>query len=70
MDEHLDCKPFIAEDGNLVVPAGCAEEYRWWDGGMKLTAILVGLKVSKSVWQRYTSEPYPEELQKENYPLL
>ncbi|MBU1001699.1 MAG: hypothetical protein KKE73_04175 [Proteobacteria bacterium] len=70
MDELPDCKPYVAEDGNLVIPKQCADEYRWWDGGKKLTQILVELKVSKSVWQRYTGAPYPEELQKENYPLL
>ena len=68
--EGESCRPYIAEDGRLVVPAGCAEEYRWWGGGKKISEILVELKVSRTVWERYSPEPYPEELRKENYPLL
>ena len=64
------CRPYVTEDGRLVVPAGCADEYRWWGGGKKLGEILVELKVSRTVWERYSPEPYPEELRKENYPLL
>jgi hypothetical protein len=64
------CRPYVTEDGRLIVPAGCPDEYRWWGGGKKLAEILVELKVSRTVWERYSPEPYPEELRKENYPLL
>ncbi|BBD06965.1 uncharacterized protein DFE_0239 [Desulfovibrio ferrophilus] len=70
MDDHADCKPYVDETGNLVFPKQCDEQYCWWGGGKKLVEILVELKVSKTVWQRYSPEPYPEELHKENYPLL
>lgn len=69
-NEAVDCKPYIDEEGNVVFPRACPEEYQWWAGGKKLQEILVELKVSKTTWQRYSPEPYPEELQKENYPLL
>jgi len=70
MEEQIDCKPFVDDEGNLVFPRGCNEDYQWWAGGKKLKDILMELKVSRTTWQRYTPEPYPEELQKENYPLL
>ncbi len=71
MEDVPVSRPYLSEDGELVVPADCAEEYRWWTkDGRKLTEILTELKVSKTVWQRYTPKPYPEELQRENYPLL
>lgn len=64
-------RPYIDDDGRLVVPAACAEEYRWWaKGGRSIGDILTELKVSRTVWERYSPESYPEELQKENYPLL
>ncbi|WP_461209143.1 hypothetical protein [Desulfocurvus sp. DL9XJH121] len=65
-----ESRPFIDDHGDLVVPADCPEEYRWWAGGRSLEAILTELGASKTLWERYSPEPYPEELRKENYPLL
>lgn len=71
MDDVPLSRPRIDETGALVVPADCDPRYRWWTkDGMKLARILVELHASRSVWERYMAEPYPEELQRENYPLL
>ena len=64
-------RPFLTEDGVLIIPADCADEYRWWvEGGRSVAEILKELNACRSVWSRYSSDPYPDELQKEVYPLL
>ena len=71
MEDVPVSRPYLSETGELVVPADCEDEYRWWTkGGRKLTAILTELKVSRTVWNKYITDAYPEQLQKENYPLL
>jgi len=71
MDDVPGARPYIDEAGILVVPADCEPRHRWWTReGMKLSALLTELHVSRSVWERYLPDPYPEELQRENYPLL
>jgi hypothetical protein len=63
--------PYVTEEGVLVIPEGCELKYRWWvKGGQPLAETLKELKVSQTVWKRYVDEPYPEDLKKENYPLL
>lgn len=63
-------RPYLDENGDLVVPSDCPPEYRWWAGGRSMGEILVELGVTRTVWERYSAEEYPEELRKENYPLL
>lgn len=64
-------RPFLTPEGTLAVPAGCGDEYRWWvKGGKHVTDILREFKAPRSVWARYTSDPYPEDLAREVYPLL
>lgn len=64
-------RPYLTPEGTLVVPAGCGEEYRWWvKGGRRVTDILRELKAPRSVWARYSADPYPEDLAREVYPLL
>lgn len=71
MDDVPASRPYINDADELVVPADCDPQYRWWTGeGLKLSKILIELKVSRTVWEKYSPEEYPEELQKENYPLL
>jgi len=64
-------RPFLTPEGTLVVPAGCGPEYRWWaKGGRSVADIMRELKAPRSVWTRYTADPYPEDLAREVYPLL
>lgn len=71
MTEPAEARPYVNEDGVLVVPEGCDSKYHWWTkGGQSVMETLKELKVSKTVWAKYSEEPYPEDLQKENYPLL
>jgi hypothetical protein len=66
-----EAKPYVSENGVLVMPEDCDPKYRWWTkDGQSVMETMKELKVSKTVWARYTEDPYPEELQKENYPLL
>lgn len=70
-EEQAETKPFVTDEGVLVIPEDCEDKYKWWaEGGQGLAETLKELKVSKSVWMRYVDDPYPEELKKENYPLL
>jgi hypothetical protein len=63
--------PYLTPEGTLVVPAGCGPEWRWWTKeGKRITVILRELKAPRSVWARYVSDPYPEDLAREVYPLL
>jgi hypothetical protein len=71
MTEPVEAKPYVNEDGVLIVPEGCDPKYHWWaKGGQSVMETMKELKVSKTVWSKYSEEPYPEDLQKENYPLL
>lgn len=64
-------RPYLTPEGTLVVPAGCGPEYQWWiKGGKHVTDILRELKAPRSVWARYSADPYPEDLAREVYPLL
>lgn len=66
-----DQRPYFTEEGVLIIPSDCELKYRWWaKGGQSLKETLLELKAPQSVWKRYLDEPYPEELKKENYPLL
>lgn len=69
-DKQQACAPYINDADELIVPAACDEKYRWWDGGMPVADILKELKVSRTVWDKYSPDPYPEDLARENYPLL
>ncbi|WFS63566.1 hypothetical protein LF599_05210 [Pseudodesulfovibrio thermohalotolerans] len=60
MDEN---KPFLTEDGTLVIPFECsdnADKY-WKQEGKALTDILKELNASPEIWARYTHEPYPSD---------
>ena len=67
MDEN---KPHLTENGTLVIPADCEEKYRWWADGQPISDTLKELNASRTVWMRYSFDPYPDDLQKEVYPLL
>lgn len=55
-------KPYLDENGDLVIPFQCAEhEYKYWkQEGRKLHDILQELGAPREVWERYTWEDYPE----------
>ena len=64
-------RPYLTPEGTLAVPAGCGPEHRWWTKeGRRVADILQELKAPRSVWARYSSDPYPEDLAREVYPLL
>jgi hypothetical protein len=69
-EEAQACTPYINDADELIVPAACEDKYRWWAGGMSVAEIMMELKVSRTVWAKYSPDPYPEELARENYPLL
>jgi hypothetical protein len=55
-------KPYLAEDGTLVVPFECSDHaYKYWkQEGKPLTEILKELGADQDVWARYTHVPYPD----------
>lgn len=58
-----DNKPFLTEDGTLVIPFECSDNaYKYWkQEGKTMTEILRELHVSPEVWAKYTHEPYPAD---------
>ncbi len=60
-EEQQDCKPYISESGELIVPCHCSDEYKWWAKGRSLGDILQELHASEAVWKRYLRDPYPKE---------
>ncbi|AMK12370.1 MAG: hypothetical protein AB7E51_05125 [Pseudodesulfovibrio sp.] len=58
-----DNKPFLTEDGTLVIPFECSDNaYKYWkQEGKAMTEILKELNVSPEVWAKYTHEPYPTD---------
>jgi len=64
-------RPWVDEQGVLIVPVSCEPQWRWWTpGGMSLDEILTALEVTRTVWERYSTSVYPEELAKLHYPLV
>lgn len=53
MDE---IKPYIDEDGTLVIPFECADHrYKYWkEEGAPLDELLEELDVSDEVWKKYS----------------
>ena len=69
--ERDPSRPFINEEGVLVVPGECDAKWRWWTPeGMSLDEILVALEATRTVWDRYSTSDYPDELAKLHYPLV
>lgn len=56
-----DKKPYLTDDGTLVIPFECsdnADKY-WKQEGRNMTEILTELGASREVWARYTHEAFP-----------
>ncbi|MBI9078696.1 MAG: hypothetical protein JEY79_03030 [Pseudodesulfovibrio sp.] len=56
-----DKKPYLAEDGTLIIPFECSDHtYKYWkQEGNSIADILTELDVSEEVWSHYTHIPYP-----------
>ncbi len=54
-------KPYLLEDGTLVIPFECADHrYKYWKSeGMSIPEILEELEASEEIWAKYTRAPYP-----------
>ncbi|MBI9080814.1 MAG: hypothetical protein JEY79_13880 [Pseudodesulfovibrio sp.] len=62
-------KPYINEQGDLIIPLNLPEQYKWWKHSefknrnkknpyLKIDEILEELKAPYDVWVRYTHEKY------------
>lgn len=58
-----DSKPYLTEDGTLVIPFECADntDKYWKKEGHKMAEILTELNAPKEIWEKYTHVPYPED---------
>ncbi|WP_027180061.1 hypothetical protein [Maridesulfovibrio bastinii] len=67
MSDNKDDKPYMMEDGTLVIPFACPDHsYKYWKKeGRKISEILTELNVDKDLWKKYTTDHYPEEEKKE-----
>jgi hypothetical protein len=66
MSDNKDDKPYMMEDGTLVIPFTCPDHsYKYWKKeGRKLSEILTELNVDQDLWKKYTTDHYPEEEEK------
>lgn len=57
-----DKKPYLMEDGTLVIPFECADNaYKYWkQEGKSMKEIMTELNASPEIWAEYTYEKYPE----------
>lgn len=55
-------KPYITDEGVLVIEKDCDPAYHWWAGGKTIAQTLIELRASEDVWKLYSHEEYPEEL--------
>lgn len=46
-------KPYLREDGTLIIPFGCHPDNQWWKGGRGLAEILRELDAPYDVARRY-----------------
>ncbi len=64
-------RPWVDDQGVLIVPTGCDPQWRWWTPeGMSMDKLLTALEVTRTVWERYSTSEYPDELAKLHYPLV
>ncbi|BDQ35181.1 hypothetical protein [Pseudodesulfovibrio portus] len=57
-----DKKPYLDDDGTLVIPFECSDHaYKYWkQEGKPLTDILKELNADPETWARYTHVTFPE----------
>ena len=46
-------KPYIKENGELIIPFDCEPKYRWWAGGQSVRATLLELNAQQEVLCNY-----------------
>lgn len=68
MSENKEDKPYMLEDGTLVVPFACPDHsYKYWKKeGRKLSEILSELEVDEELWKNFTTDPYPSAEKKDD----
>lgn len=62
MSDKKDDKPYMMEDGTLVIPFNCPDHsYKYWKvEGRKISKILEEIgDVDPELWKKYTTDPYP-----------
>ena len=54
--------PYLDKNNTLRIPFDSDTKYHWWAGGQSIDDTLAELGVALEVWERYTNQPYPEEI--------
>ncbi len=67
MSETKPDKPYLLEDGTLVIPFACPDHSNkyWKVEGRKLSEVLAELDVDRELWTKYTTDPYPGDEEEE-----
>ena len=55
---EMDVKPYLTETGELIIPSGVADEYKWWAGGQSIKKTLEELNASEEVVHRYIDQKH------------
>jgi hypothetical protein len=50
---ELLTRPYINEQGELVIPFTADPKYHWWAGGQSIALTLQELNAPPDVWRRY-----------------
>jgi predicted amidohydrolase len=57
MNDHE--KPYIDENGTIVIPFNIDQKYHFWSGGQKLAETMKEIQAPEDVWRKYLKIPYP-----------
>jgi len=51
-------KPYIDENGTIVIPFSIDQKYHFWNGGQPLSATMQEINAPEDIWRKYLKVPY------------
>ncbi|MBN2140153.1 MAG: hypothetical protein PHV85_07440 [Desulfovibrionaceae bacterium] len=63
MDANDNNRPYLLDDGTLIIPFSCADHrFKYWkQEGMTLAEILAEINAPEELFARYSSGPRPDQ---------
>ncbi len=52
-------KPYIDDNGTIVIPFNIDKKYHFWNGGQHLSKTMQELNVPEDIWHKHIEKPYP-----------